>query len=68
MKRIERRIKALVKNRPGIKTSGIIEYLGMDPIKVIDTLEDMKDKGALIGKPVKGHYVGVADSLEWNKQ
>lgn len=68
MRKLERRIQALVKNRPGIRTSGIIEYLGIDPAKVIDTLENMKSKGALTGAPVKGHYVGVADSIqEWKE-
>jgi hypothetical protein len=64
MKKLEKRIQALVRNRPGIKSSKIIEYLGMNPGKVINTLEGMKKKGTLVGKPVKGEFVGVADNIE----
>ena len=68
MKKLERRIQALIKNRPGIRTSQIVEYLGMDPNKVINLLQDMKKKGALVGKPVKGHYIGISDKLEIRQQ
>lgn len=53
MKKIERRIKALVHNHPGIRNRQIIEYLGLHPAKVNKVLEDMKAKGALVAKPVE---------------
>lgn len=53
MKKLERRIRSLVTNRPGIRTTQIAEYLGLDPRKVRRTLAEMKEKGAIVGKPLR---------------
>lgn len=64
MKKFEKRIKELVHRRPGIRTSEIVEYLGADPSKILLTIKNMREKGMIVGKPVKGEYIGVADNME----
>lgn len=50
MKHIERRIKHIIRNKPGCVANDIAEYLGRNPRTIRRILEDMKQRGLIVGK------------------